>query len=193
MIWKWLGRTRYHFEGLQLGRDSAGDAWGDKLTFLAKRRWGIVQVDRVSTPWRAHQRDQAKADCQTCGGAVADWKHLLWECGEVVRNPQKKNRELVTTYQVCQGQPRCLWLLGIVPRGWLPGDRQEQAKITWDCAVTHWGECATWVCTDGGCRNTPCGPRAGYGVYCTKGAIGGLVPGPEQLPSGRRSGRCGWP
>ena len=90
VLWRWLGRTRYHFEGLQLGRELVGDAWGDKLRFLAKRQWGIVQADGVFTPWRAHQRDQARADCQTCGGEVADWTHLLWDCGEVNNNPGKR-------------------------------------------------------------------------------------------------------
>ena len=79
-VWRWLSKLRYHYEGLQIGRDLGGDFLMAKLEGAkAKRQWQIMQADGVFTPWRAHQRDQAPPQCPIRGATTSDFKHLLWE------------------------------------------------------------------------------------------------------------------
>ena len=151
--WKGLAQGRYNFDGLQAGRDRQGDAWGKKLRFLAKRQWSMVQADGVFTPWRAHQRDQARPECPACGHAAADWKRLRWECTEVTEGCSRSFRGLLQAYSQYGGQPRCLWLLGIVPNGWLPdtSSRDMQEREDWQSTIRPGERETMWVFTDGGC------------------------------------------
>ena len=78
-------------------------------------------------------------------------------------------------------RPRCLWLLGIVPKGWLP-EVNSQAMLeqeTWEGEVGE-DNFGYWVCTDGSAQNSPQGTRAGYGVHWQTGTCWGAVNGLEQ-------------
>ncbi len=119
--WRRLASQRYHFEGLQGGRDGRGDDFGKSLKGKAKRQWDILQADGVFTPGRAHQRDQARPECEMCGHTTADFRHLFWECKENCNGRHNAEwRRLKGHYDAAEGKPRCLWTLGIVPKGWLP-------------------------------------------------------------------------
>jgi hypothetical protein len=66
-VWAWLSRTRYHFEGLAVGKDPAADLLMSKLKGQKSRRqWQMIQADGIFTPWRAHQRDQGPPQWPAC-------------------------------------------------------------------------------------------------------------------------------
>ena len=73
--WKFLGRTRYNFSGLQAG-------WSRTASSLLKNprmqnKLRMILTDGVYTPWRAHQACGADPTCPLCGHDKADFERLV--------------------------------------------------------------------------------------------------------------------
>ena len=129
-------------------------------------------TDAVYTPHRAHLRWGKPGHCPLCGHPQGDWRHFVDDCPGI------------THREKCPGHfPDCLRYTGTVPLSWAqtPVSTQMRGKETWEHGPNRNG--AALVATDGGCRRTRVGPRAGWGYVSSDQAIGsrhGAAKGPHQ-------------
>jgi len=182
--WGYLGRTRYNLHGLQGGRDTRLSELHLKRQKTPKGKAETIQVlsDGWFTPMRGHQLRGGDHHCARCGAEYADVEHIVWEC-PIVATRQAVHRRLKAARAEVHGHPRALWLSGNVPSGYLPAPQSAQMRTESLAmeAEDYREEGEQWVGTDGGCRKTPGGPRAGAGVAWEHGpAQSWAVPGSGQ-------------
>ena len=125
----------------------------------------------VYTPQISHLRWGKDHRCPVCGSAHADWPHFVDTCPHLPRGPA-----------LLPDAPGCLRYTGNVPSDYNPRPPSVQMThhVTWDPRILV-SDTITLVATDGGCRTTPGGPRAGWGIAFLDGARAhGPVLGPAQ-------------
>jgi len=182
--WAYLGRTRYNLQGLQAGRDHHLSELHLRRQKTPKGKAETLQVlaDGWFTPMRGHQLRGGNHKCGRCGADYADVEHIVWEC-EVVPTRNIVHRRLAAARAQAGGIPRALWLSGNVPKDHLPKPSSEQMRTEYPeiPAVPYAPEGEQWVGTDGGCRKTTGGPRAGIGIAWEHGETHAwAVPGARQ-------------
>ena len=171
----WQRATKGHtlFQGLDGGRDpeaSLGPRAPCANAALAAFR-DILLCGGVYTPQLAHFRWGKQHHCPVCGTANADWPHFVDACPHLPRGPA-----------LLPDTPGCLKYTGNVPTEYNPPPHslEMETSIRWDPQDLVSDEVAI-VATDGGCRSTAGGPRAGWGISTDHGiAAHGAVPGPAQ-------------
>ena len=92
VLWKWLGRTMYRFEGLQLGREVAGGAWGENSGSWPKDS-GVLYRQTEFSPLGGPAKETRQG--RTARFAEERWRIGNMSCGSVGRlktTPGKRPR-----------------------------------------------------------------------------------------------------
>ena len=173
-LWVRLGTQRRNYQGLQRGRNhQATLAWRAQIQEERTKAFlDFILTDAVYTPHRAHLRWGKPGHCPICRHPQGDWRHYVDDCPGITRREK------------CPGHfPDCLRYTGTVPLSWAqtPDSTQMRERETWAQGPSRNG--AALVATDGGCRRTRVGPRAGWGYASNHQAIGirhGAAKGPHQ-------------
>ena len=173
-LWVKLGTQRRNFQGLLKGRNhQATLAWGRQIEEERTKAFlDIILTDAVYTPHRAHLRWGKAGHCPICKHPQGDWRHYVDEC------PGTTHKEESPAHF-----PDCLRYTGTVPLSWAqtPVSTQMGEREVWTQGPMGIGVAV--VATDGGCRRTAVGPRAGWGFASNHEGIGsghGAAKGPHQ-------------
>ena len=170
-LWNRLARTHSYFQGMQDGRDE------DALPLLrtsdprAQSFADVLCTHSVYTPHIAHYRWGRSPRCPGCGAEGADWAHFVDFCPSFPRGPA-----------LLPDAPSALRYTGNVPLGYLCRPESAQMRLAQVLPEVACTDTVFRVATDGGCRNTPGGARAGWGIHSDLPALcaEGAVPGPWQ-------------
>ena len=157
---------------------------------LSTKVGGTVYNVMVSIPLTGSTRKQGgDPTCPHCRGSVCDWEHILWRCPHYRTAAGALSRPIRAAWQEARGEPRCLWTLGHVPKGWAPDPSSAQMCQQHSLRVGVYDPNGPKVRggTDGGAVKTATGMRAGFGVALTGPELGGLYQAKDRRPSGPRS------
>ena len=149
-----------------------------------------ILADGVWTPSRARKRAKRESDrCILCGKKSADADHLWWDCPCLHSRYKFHFADLKIRRARDKGQPRCLWTIGVVPKGFteLPESEPMRAEIRNYEGPTDVGE----VYIDGFAYEVGSSKHAGWGIWARgKPAFSdsGPVEGSRQPLPGQRSG-----
>ena len=130
---------------------------------LNKGRWSVIQGDGVHTPYRQYQKAGGDPTCPHCRAAACDWEHILWKCPHYRTAAGTLSGAVRTAWQEARGEPRCLWTLGHVPKGWAPDPSSAQMRQQHSLRVGVYDPNGPKVRggTDGGAVKTATSMRAG--------------------------------
>ena len=130
-----------------------------------------IMADGMWTPERAHKRCCRPSPlCNFCRQAKGTIDHMWWDC-PVLRWRYSGDFQALQRRRQSPAEPPCLWLLGLVPKGYIPRATSPyclQAERVQELVVGQ----VHAAFTDGSAVRTPCGWRADWGVYLTPNNVG---------------------